>query len=68
MKGVQIQIALQYTLSGTEGSAGGLTKPYPSHMLLKTKQNDFGQYSGKEAKDSCHCQFKTTTSENVWET
>jgi len=34
MKGVEIQIALQYTLSGTEGSAGGLTKPFPLHMLL----------------------------------
>jgi len=48
--------------------SGGLTKPYPPHMLLKTKQNDFGLYSGKEAKDRCHAQFAITMLENVWKT
>ena len=37
-------------------------------MLLNTKQHDFGQYSGKEAKDSHHGQLKITTSETVRKT
>jgi hypothetical protein len=36
--------------------------------LLNTKQNEFGQYGGKEAKESCHGQFRNITSETVWKT